>query len=75
MTARRQDTEPAKRPQSDASRAASIVNKLTCIDEEEQAELAQSPAAIRSKYECRRQGVMASASDDVRKLVDRMREP
>jgi hypothetical protein len=63
----------AKRPTTDASRAASVCNKLDKLDAEEQAEIAALPADIRAKFEDRRTKVLEGAPEAVRALVGRMR--
>ena len=66
-------TPTAKRPPSNGVLAGRVFSRLIAIDEEEQAEIAASPSEIRAKFEQRRARVLAEASDDVRKLVEKMR--
>ena len=60
---------------TDGVKAGQLFEKLVALDEEEQAELAASPSDIRAKFEQRRSRALAEASDDVRKLVDKLRAP
>jgi len=60
---------------TDGVRAGQLFERLQALDEEEQAEIAASPADIRAKFESRRAKLLAEASDDVRKLVEKLRAP
>lgn len=60
---------------TDGVKAGQIFERLVALDEEEQAELAASPADIRRRFEERRTKLLAQAEPGVRVLVERMRAP
>ena len=66
--------EKKQRVVSDASRAAFLFNKLNQLDEEEQAELQESPQEIKNKYTARRDALLAEENETVLVLVRKMRE-
>ena len=53
------------------SQVGSLINQLTALDEAEQAELAQSPATIRAKYEARRQHAKLKYAAEVVEAAER----
>lgn len=65
--------EPKKRTSTDATKAASAVNKLSKLDADEARELAETPDAIARRYREKREAVVAELSEGVRDLVERMR--
>ena len=58
---------------TDGVKAGQLFEKLNQIDTDEQEEIASFPASVRTKYERRRAKVLEGASDDVRKLVEKLR--
>jgi hypothetical protein len=56
-------------------KAGQLFEKLQLLDEEELAELAASPADIRAKYDAKKAKLLGEVSDDVRKLVEKLRAP
>ncbi len=78
MTTRREPEptpapEPKRRPQSDARKAAAIVDKLAGFDADEAEELANTPATITAKYVAKRAALLVDESGDVAELVRKMR--
>jgi hypothetical protein len=73
--ARRQETD-AKKPKgttTDAVKAAQLFNRLTALDADEAAELANAPASIRARFDERRQKELSKASESVKQLAEKMR--
>jgi hypothetical protein len=70
-------TAPAERRArvvSDASKAATIFNKLCQLDFDEQEELKESPESIKRKYAQRRSQLLGDdVSPEVARLVEKMR--
>lgn len=58
---------------TDGVKAGQLFERLQLLDQEELAELAASPADIRRKYQAKRDVALSGASDDVRKLVEKLR--
>jgi phage-related protein len=55
-------------------RAGQVFERLSKLDREESAELANAPLSIRRRFEARRAKTLAKAGPDVAELVKRMRE-
>jgi hypothetical protein len=73
------ETPPApkrdKGTTTDGVKAGQLFEKLTQLDADEAAELANAPASIRARFEERRQKELSKASESVRKLVEKLRAP
>jgi len=65
-------TEPTKKT-SDGVKAGQLFTKLTKLDAEEKAELANAPQSIHERFEGKRRKVLEGAEPNVKVLVERMR--
>lgn len=66
--------EPAKKVRSPAILAANAFNRIAAIDDDEAAELKQSPEAIRRKHAERRAKVFDALNDEARLILGGMIE-
>lgn len=64
--------EPAKKVRSPAILAANAFNRIATIDDDEAAELKQSPEAIRRKHAERRAKVTAALNGEAKIILDGM---